>query len=182
MTREEREQREHLIMTIVGFGAILLIVFACVAMVAYTASTMPVVETSTNPSPAPLIEFTSITSEQIAWGIGIIVGLVILYKFFQTSIGQTFLVVLLIIGIITGVGYVFFYADKNSDGEAEPMIVGMVQMDGDNLERDKGYAEVNDTNGTANLKTVGAGFVWMVTFLVALVVISGVVIVLKRIV
>jgi hypothetical protein len=139
---------------------------------------MPPPELST-PLPVNAIDITPSALQTVLKVIGAGIVLISLYNFFKTKTGQLVLIVLFVIAIIVGVGYSFFYSDKNGDGESEPMIIGMVQMNGTDSERDKSYSEINGNNGSTNLKTVGAGFIWFTGFLIALVVISGVIICLK---
>lgn len=182
-SRDTKRERLEMIWTTIGF--IIILVVICGGLLIgfaqfseYIRSIEPVPAAAYSEEPLALPEINWVAVAKIA---GVITVLVLLYKFFQTEPGKIIGMILIIVAIVMGVGYTLLYGDKNGDGKGDSSIIAMVQMDGDNVERDSAYATINETNGGTNLKSTASVMGLFLVFLFGCLVFSLMYVVFKRI-
>jgi hypothetical protein len=103
----------------------------------------------------------------------LVIGIVI-YKILTSEIAVAFISIIMVVAVILGAMYVFFWYDKTGDGVADSGIVAPVQMDGSDPALDAAYSEVNFTTAKSNALTMLSGIGLIFVLLVVFVVSAGV--------
>lgn len=90
-------------------------------------------------------------------------GLLVVLFLFGTDIarrvGKSLLVLIFFISLLAGAGYLYAFADKNADGQADPQVIRAIQPSGVDVKTDAAYSEVNNKNAEANMaNTLTLGF------------------------
>jgi len=117
------------------------------------------------------------TTEQIKLFVYVAV-IVFLVWFLAKMIKDGHIVILFIVGIAILAAWFFLAGDKTGDGMGDSQIISVVQPDGNDLEIDTGYSEVNKNNTTANVITAASFLIYTIAF-IALVIGLGFAFVLK---
>lgn len=165
-----------------GVVITLVIALALIIGCAYTTYSDPVLlaemqrqSESGTQTPQPLSqEDIDIYLPWIGYGLLVLCGLWVVKKIIESEIAVPLITIICGLGIVLFATYLFTYGDKDGDNVGDTQIIKVVQPNGNSPDVDAQYSEINQENTKTNLLSVFSITLYIAILLVAMVVVTGI--------